>query len=61
MTDAAVASSQAMWRRDGFDEEHNAREERKLKAEKERWREWTVERERQKEEQAELQKELAGW
>lgn len=61
LTDAAVASSHEMWRRQGFDEDYNAREERKLKAQKELWWEWTVEREQRKEEQAERQKETARW
>lgn len=37
LSDAAVASSHEIWRRQGFDEDYNAREERKLKAQKELW------------------------
>lgn len=55
VVEARDASAQAMWRRQGYDEEHNAKEERKLAAEKERWHDWTVERELRKEEQAERQ------
>jgi flagellar biosynthesis GTPase FlhF len=51
--DKRAANAQADYRRQGYDKEHNVREERKLKAEKERWLEWTVEREHRKEEQAE--------
>lgn len=63
LTDPAIASVHEMHGRRGFDEDYNAREERKLKAQKKLWCQWTVERERRKEEQAEeaQQRKAAGW
>jgi hypothetical protein len=61
VSDAAVAQSLETYRFYGCDDEFNAKEERKLKADKDRWYEWTVERELRKEEQAERQKEAADW